>query len=87
VIDWTSIYSLALGARAIFVGCPGLWELAVAGQAVVRRVLATLQHEFDTALALCGCALDADIRLDLLDADQQGSPGAGGDICFKWIET
>ena len=60
------VKALALGARAILVGRPILWGLAVAGQAGVERVLAILQGEFDTALALCGCASVADIGPDLL---------------------
>jgi 4-hydroxymandelate oxidase len=60
------VKALALGARAILVGRPILWGLAVAGQEGVERVLAILQREFDTALALCGCASVADIGPDLL---------------------
>jgi 4-hydroxymandelate oxidase len=60
------VKALALGARAILVGRPVLWGLAVAGQEGVERVLAILQRELDIALALCGCASVADIGPDLL---------------------
>jgi 4-hydroxymandelate oxidase len=60
------VKALALGARAILVGRPVLWGLAVAGQEGVERVLAILQRELDTTLALCGCTSVADIGPDLL---------------------
>ena len=46
--------ALALGARAVLVGRPVLWGLAVAGETGVRRVLELLLAELDTALALAG---------------------------------
>ncbi len=60
------VKALALGARAILVGRPLLWGLAVAGQEGVERVLAILQRELDTTLALCGCPSVADIGPDLI---------------------
>jgi isopentenyl diphosphate isomerase/L-lactate dehydrogenase-like FMN-dependent dehydrogenase len=46
--------ALALGARAVLVGRPVLWGLAVAGDAGVRRVLTLLRDELEHALALAG---------------------------------
>ncbi|MEG3626585.1 alpha-hydroxy acid oxidase [Streptomyces poriticola] len=46
--------ALALGARAVLVGRPVLWGLAVDGQAGVERVLATLRAELEEAMALTG---------------------------------
>jgi isopentenyl diphosphate isomerase/L-lactate dehydrogenase-like FMN-dependent dehydrogenase len=46
--------ALALGARAVMVGRPALWGLAVDGAAGARRVLEILLTEFDAALALSG---------------------------------
>ena len=60
------VKAMALGARAILIGRPVLWGLAVGGQEGVERVLTILRREFDAALALCGCASVADIRPDLL---------------------
>lgn len=60
------IKALAYGARAAMVARPVLWGLAVAGREGVERVLAILQRELDTAMALCGCASLADITPDLL---------------------
>jgi 4-hydroxymandelate oxidase len=59
--------ALALGARAVLIGRPVLWGLAVAGDAGVRRVLDLLRHEFSVAMALSGCARVADIDRSLLD--------------------
>jgi len=46
--------ALALGARAVLVGRPLLWGLAVAGEDGAAAVLKTLLDEFDRALALAG---------------------------------
>jgi 4-hydroxymandelate oxidase len=56
------VKALALGARAVMVGRPVLWGLAVAGEEGVRRVLELLLAELDTALALAGAPQAA--RLD-----------------------
>jgi len=58
--------ALALGARAVLVGRPVLWGLALDGEAGVARVLTTLRDELDIAMALCGCANVADIGRDLV---------------------
>ena len=60
------VKALALGARAVLLGRPVLWGLAVGGEAGVARVLALLRAELDTAMALCGCGSLADIGPDLL---------------------
>jgi 4-hydroxymandelate oxidase len=46
--------ALALGARAVLVGRPVLWGLAVDGAAGVQRVLEILLAEFETAIVLAG---------------------------------
>jgi len=58
--------ALALGARAVQVGRPVLWGLAVDGEAGVRHVLELLRTEFDLALAMCGCHNVAEITRDLI---------------------
>lgn len=47
--------ALALGARAVLVGRPVLWGLAVNGRAGVQHVLDILRVELDRAMALAGC--------------------------------
>jgi isopentenyl diphosphate isomerase/L-lactate dehydrogenase-like FMN-dependent dehydrogenase len=46
--------ALALGARAVFVGRPVLWGLAVAGADGARHVLELLRDELELAMALSG---------------------------------
>jgi isopentenyl diphosphate isomerase/L-lactate dehydrogenase-like FMN-dependent dehydrogenase len=55
--------ALALGARAVMVGRPLLYGLAVDGTAGARHVLEILLSEFDAALALSGAG-----RADRLDS-------------------
>ncbi len=50
------VKALARGARAVFVGRPVLWGLAVDGEAGVARVLEILRAEFDLAMGLCGAS-------------------------------
>src|SRR6185312_8094908 len=53
--------ALALGARAVFVGRPVLWGLAVAGAEGAQHVLELLRDELELAMALAGRATLADI--------------------------
>jgi 4-hydroxymandelate oxidase len=58
--------ALALGARAVFVGRPAVWALAVDGTEGVRRLLTELADELVHSMRLAGCPdLDA-IGPDLL---------------------
>jgi 4-hydroxymandelate oxidase len=65
------VKALARGARAVMLGRPVLWGLAVDGEPGVARVLEIIRNEFDTALALCGCPTVADITADLLGPDSR----------------
>jgi 4-hydroxymandelate oxidase len=58
--------ALALGARAVLVGRPILWGLAVGGEVGVRHVLDLLRAELDIAMAIAGCRTVADITPDLV---------------------
>ena len=49
------VRALALGARAVLVGRPALWGLAVGGEDGIVHVLELLRAELEVALALCGC--------------------------------
>jgi 4-hydroxymandelate oxidase len=60
------VRALALGARAVLVGRPILWALAVDGQRGVARALALLAEEIDRAFALCGCKDVDAVTSDLL---------------------
>jgi 4-hydroxymandelate oxidase len=53
--------ALALGAKAVLVGRPVLYGLALAGAAGVAHVLKLLRTELEVAMAQTGCATLADI--------------------------
>ncbi len=53
--------ALALGARAVMIGRPVFWGLAIDGEAGVRTMFQILKSEFDKAMAMCGCTSVADI--------------------------
>ncbi|HEY2026609.1 MAG TPA: lactate 2-monooxygenase [Gemmatimonadaceae bacterium] len=48
--------AIALGARAVGIGRPYLYGLALAGERGVREVVANLAAEFELTMALSGCA-------------------------------
>lgn len=48
------LIALSLGARAVLLGRPVLWGLALDGEKGVARVLTMLRDELDNAMALCG---------------------------------
>ena len=61
--------ALALGARAVFVGRPVLFGLALGGEAGVRQVLEILRAETENALALLGCRSPKEVtRAHVLDS-------------------
>jgi 4-hydroxymandelate oxidase len=60
------VKALALGARAVLVGRPPLWGLAVDGADGVRAVLEHLQDEMLRAMRLCGAASLAALTPDLV---------------------
>jgi 4-hydroxymandelate oxidase len=56
--------AMALGARAVAIGRPVLWGLAVAGEAGVRRVLELLRVELTNALTLLGVGAPGELARD-----------------------
>jgi 4-hydroxymandelate oxidase len=60
------VKALALGARAVLVGRPPLWGLAVHGAAGVQAVLEHLHEEMVRAMRLCGAASLAALTPDLV---------------------
>lgn len=58
--------ALALGARAVLIGRPILWGLAVDGQQGVSHVLQLLRDELELAMALSGCPTLASITRSLV---------------------
>ncbi len=69
------VKALALGARAVLIGRPYLWGLAVDGAAGVQRVIEILRIELEAAMALCGAPSLAEIRRQLVwPGRSSGSP-------------
>jgi 4-hydroxymandelate oxidase len=60
------VKALALGAKAVLLGRPVLWGLALDGEKGVAVVLDLIRSEFDTALALVGCRRPSEITRDLV---------------------
>jgi lactate 2-monooxygenase len=58
--------ALALGARAVLVGRPYAYGLAIAGERGVREVLRNLTADFDLTMGLSGCRSIAEIGPDRL---------------------
>jgi isopentenyl diphosphate isomerase/L-lactate dehydrogenase-like FMN-dependent dehydrogenase len=56
------VKALALGARAVLVGRPLLWGLAVGGEDGARHVLGLLHDELELALQLVGARTPADVE-------------------------
>lgn len=64
------IKALALGARAVLIGRPYLWGLAIDGAQGVEAVLKILRTEFLLAMALCGRPTLASIDRTVLWPDR-----------------
>jgi 4-hydroxymandelate oxidase len=60
------VKALALGARAVLVGRPVLWALAVGGADGVRDLLLALQESTARAMALCGARSVEECTPDLV---------------------
>jgi 4-hydroxymandelate oxidase len=58
--------ALALGAKAVLIGRPVLWGLAVSGETGVADIINLLKEELTTAMALSGCASLEDIDSSLV---------------------
>ncbi len=66
--------AIALGARAVLIGRPVFWGLAVDGENGVRAVLELLRQEIDLAIALSGARNLSEVTRDLIARE----PGIGG---------
>ncbi len=66
------IRALALGARAVLIGRPFLWGLAIAGEAGERRVFATLRDELEQDARHSGLADLTQVPRDLVRISRLG---------------
>ncbi|MFC7840836.1 alpha-hydroxy acid oxidase [Streptomyces sp. NPDC057382] len=60
------LVALALGARAVLLGRPVVWALALGGRAGVTALLDSYRTQLSTAMALAGCGSLEDVGADLL---------------------
>ena len=67
------VKALALGARAVLVGRPYLYGLAVGGQHGVERVLEILRTEMARTMRLLGCGSVAELDRSYLEWSIDGS--------------
>ena len=58
--------AIALGAKAVGVGRPIIWGLAVDGEQGAKRVLDILRKDFELTMRLCGCASVQEIKKTLI---------------------
>jgi lactate 2-monooxygenase len=58
--------ALALGARAVLLGRPYAYGLAIGGEAGVREVIENFMADFDLTLGLAGCKSIAEIGREAL---------------------
>ena len=77
------LLALALGARAVLIGRPIHWGLAVGGEAGVHHVLALLRAELARDLMLCGLASPAAIDRSLL-VPADGVVDGGSEPPGRW---
>jgi lactate 2-monooxygenase len=56
--------ALALGARAVLIGRPYVYGLAIAGRSGVREVIENLAADFDLTMGLAGCRAVSEIGPD-----------------------
>ncbi len=65
--------ALALGARAVLIGRPALWALAVDGADGVSRLLTDLTAELEESMRLAGCPDVDAVGADLIAATSSGT--------------
>jgi 4-hydroxymandelate oxidase len=58
--------ALALGARAVLIGRPIFWGLAVAGETGVQMVIEMLRDELDATMGMCGRTTVASVDRECL---------------------
>ena len=75
--------ALALGARAVLIGRPFLWGLAVDGEAGVSKVVDLLRQEFDRAMGSCGVRSVAEISRSLVALPGESGWLSGWPVSYR----
>jgi 4-hydroxymandelate oxidase len=70
------VKALALGARAVAIGRPLFWGLAVNGHLGVHGVLELMREEVDRAMAYCGQTSVQDLEPNLINIPDGWGPGS-----------
>ncbi len=60
------VKAIALGAKAVGVGRPIIWGLAVDGEQGATSILSILRKDFELAMRLCGCTTVEEIKNALI---------------------
>lgn len=66
-----ALKALALGAKAVLLGRPYIWGLAVAGEQGVREVVLNFLADFDLTMALSGYTSCAELNQSVLVSEQR----------------
>jgi lactate 2-monooxygenase len=74
--------ALALGARAVLIGRPYVYGLAIAGRAGVREVIENLAADFDLTMGLAGRRSVSEIGADAV-VPAHGPPGVTGNLSAR----
>jgi lactate 2-monooxygenase len=74
--------ALALGARAVLIGRPYVYGLAIAGRAGVREVIENLAADFDLTMGLAGRRSVSEIGPDAV-VPTHGPPGVTGNLSAR----
>jgi isopentenyl diphosphate isomerase/L-lactate dehydrogenase-like FMN-dependent dehydrogenase len=67
------VKAVALGAKAVLIGLPYIWGLAVDGERGVSRILEIFAEQIDRTLALLGVAGLAELDRTFVDVDKVSS--------------
>jgi isopentenyl diphosphate isomerase/L-lactate dehydrogenase-like FMN-dependent dehydrogenase len=60
------VKAISLGAKAVGIGRPIIWGLALDGEKGVKRILDILRSDFELAMRLCGCTSVPEMSRDLI---------------------
>jgi 4-hydroxymandelate oxidase len=69
--------AIALGARAVLIGRPVQWGLAVGGEAGIVRMMELMTGEFRSALGLCGATRVSEVTRAMVTRNPDPAAGRG----------